>query len=203
MKLLISILLFSFGLACYSHPCPSNPPRQPKAIDKAYLDAHNKRRKQWHEENGVSFVPLKYSFTIKRSAKVWANQLVKESCIGNKGIYHDPNNRLGENIAKTWGSGSWGVKPHPEKILTRFVEREIGKPGAQKGHLTQVIWRPTKYVGCAESSHDYGDGKKCHITVCRYIKPGNCNMGDWSDWKRIMLADDSRCGPECPREGCF
>jgi hypothetical protein len=195
MKLAIGLLLLGFGSACIGHPCPAQPPKKIGALDKSYLDAHNKRRKQWHEKGRVSYVPLKYSFTLKRSAKVWANQLVQEVCINNK--------TQGENIAATMGSGSWGKKPPAEKILTRYVEREIGLPGAQKGHLTQALWRATHYVGCAESSYDHGNGRKCHISVCRYIRPGNCNMGDWSKWRKKMLAADSPCGPKCPDEGCF
>jgi hypothetical protein len=206
MKAGIALLFLGLSLSCLSHPCEAtkNPPTALTAIDQSYLDAHNKRRKQWHTDNGVSYVPLKWSKSLKRSAKRWAIQLRQEVCVDGGGIYHDPDNQNeGENIAATMGSGSWGKKPPAEKILTRYAEREIGKPGSQKGHLTQAIWRATHYVGCAEASHDHGNGKKCHISVCRYIKPGNCNMGDWSKWKERMLAKDSPCGPACPREGCF
>ena len=52
------------------------------------------------------------------------------------------------------------------------------------------------------------DGSVCRIQVCRYAKSGNCQLGKYSDqegeyWLTPMLADDSKCPPECPPEGCF
>ena len=113
----------------------------------------------------------------------------------------------------------------PDKIVGRFVDREEGLPWARNGHLTNVIWRPTKYVGCAEANKIYyttnGAGEKvsnhCRAQVCRYAKPGNCSMGRYKfdsptsidgivnshDWETPMLMDDSPCKPDCPPEGCY
>ncbi len=181
-------------------------PRQPEGIDKQYLDAHNRRRKDWHEANGKDYRPLKWSFSLKSDAKKWAQHLSQTSCLGGqRNIYHDPENPDGENITATKGSGGWAVKPTPDKVLTRFVDRQMGKPGGPKSnsHLTQALWYSTGYVGCAEVSRDHGDGKKCHIQVCRYTQPGNCGMGDWSNWKKLTLQDSSGCGRLCPDEGCY
>ena len=61
---------------------------------------------------------------------------------------------------------------------------------------SEVLWRGTSFVGCAEHTKILnGSGKKCHIQVCRYAKPGNCNMGRYKNYKVPMLADDSPCGP--------
>ncbi len=209
MRFALTALIISFT-SFAQQPCPATqtkPNQQLKKRETAFLDAHNTRRKDWHTKNGKSYVPMKFSKSLKRSAKRWALQLVKDACIGKKGIYHDPQLGAlghGENVALSRGSGSWAILPTADKVIGRFVEREIPLPPHQKGHLTQVLWRPTKYVGCADASHTYADGKeKCHVTVCRYVKPGNCNMGNWSQWKEKMLADDSPCGKPCPKEGCF
>jgi hypothetical protein len=94
----------------------------------------------------------------------------------------------------------------------RFVEREIGLPWARNGHLTNVIWRATTYVGCAEATRSYevnGETHFCRAQVCRYAKPGNCGMGAYRkdngviDWEEPMMMDDSPCGPDCPPEGCY
>lgn len=83
------------------------------------------------------------------------------------------------------------------------------------GHLTNAIWRATKYVGCGEAEKSYqveANGitstHMCRAQVCRYAKPGNCGMGQYKNaqgivqWEIPMLKDDSPCGPDCPPEGC-
>jgi hypothetical protein len=100
----------------------------------------------------------------------------------------------------------------PDEIVGRFVEREEGLPWARNGHLTNVLWRATNYVGCAEAEKSYvvnGKTQWCRAQVCRYAKPGNCSMGKYRlangniDWETPMLMDDSPCGPECPPEECY
>lgn len=195
MRAFLVFLSLNFGCAFAVCDKPIKP------IDQAFLDAHNKRRKQFHEDYGVSYVPLKYSIGLKRESAKWARYLVKRVCANEGGIYHDPDNEFGENIASNRGSGSWAKRPSPDSILHRFVEREVGK--RDNGHLTQVLWRPTKYVGCAIASTVSRDKRtKCHVTVCRYAKPGNCNMANYPDWQSATFRDDSRCRPECPPEGC-
>ena len=168
--------------------------------DKQYLDAHNKRRKEWHEKNGVSYVPLKWSNELAKDAKVWAESL-KSNC--GSGVFHEKNVDEGENISRNFGSGSWGKLPDPDRVVWRFVEREANWDWPKNSHLTQVLWRPTKYVGCAESFRDMGNGRKCHTQVCRYAKPGNCNMKQHDTWLEAMLQDDSPCGKPCPDDGCY
>jgi hypothetical protein len=85
------------------------------------------------------------------------------------------NNIYGENLARNKGSGGWGQLYHPDKILNRFVEREEGLPWARNGHLTNALWRATKYVGCAEAEKSYPVANArgieimntCRVQVCR------------------------------------
>lgn len=206
--------------------------------DKAYLIAHNKRRIEWHAYYGKQYVPLKWSrgessvytpanvvrwhrlttlhsIGLKESSKEYADKLL-EGCRGDD-PHHDPYTIYGENLARNVGSGYWGQLYEPDDIVNRFVEREVGLPWARNGHLTNVLWRATQYVGCAESETSYSVTKPnghvvqhtCRIQVCRYAKPGNCSMGSYRnadgvhDWKTPMLMDDSPCGPDCPPEGCY
>ena len=152
---------------------------------------------------------------MKESSKEYADKLL-EGCRGDD-PKHDPYTIYGENLARNVGSGYWGQLYEPDDIVNRFVEREVGLPWAQNGHLTNALWRATRYVGCAESETSYPVTKAnghvvqhtCRIQVCRYAKPGNCSMGSYRnangvhDWKTPMLADDSPCGPDCPPEGCY
>lgn len=54
------------------------------------------------------------------------------------------------------------------------------------GHMTQVLWRATLYVGCGEARN----GNQ-YIQVCQYLEPGNCDVG--SDFWASVLRDYSVC----------
>ena len=93
-------------------------------------------------------------------------------------------------------------------IVRRWVDFEVTRPYPGNAHLTQALWRAAKYVGCGESVKDFRSGGKCRVQVCRYARAGNCDMGRYNatfgrNWLPPMLADASRCGPNCPPEGCF
>lgn len=173
--------------------------------DTDWLDSHNTRRKYWHEYYNTSYIPLLWSESLKAEAKIWSDSLL-DSC--GEGMHHDPQRTFGENVAGNYGSGSWGTRRHPEKILARFVEYEVDDPWPENSHLTQALWRASKYVGCAESHKSMGGVKECHTQVCRYARTGNCNMGAFKnddgtiDWKSATLEDASYCGPICPTDGC-
>jgi len=174
--------------------------------DIKWLEGHNSRRKEWHTSHDRSYVPLQWSEALKDDAKVWAEKLL-DSC--GQGMYHDPDNyHYGENVAGNSGSGGWGDLRSPDAILTRFVENEAEKPWPKNSHLTQVLWRSTKYVGCAEASKPYGNNGMCHTQVCRYSRSGNCNMNKWKNansndwWLQPMLLDETQCGFACPPDGC-
>ena len=173
--------------------------------DKDYLLSHNTRRKAWHTKHGKTYVPLKWDNSLKAGAKVWAEHL-----LGNcgKGVYHDPALVYGECASANTGSGSWGKMKTTDEVVYRFVEREQGWQPPQNGHLTQVLWRSTKYVGCAEATKSMGTNKMCHTQVCRYSAPGNCNMAKYKNaakpnwWLEPMLMDTNPCAPACPPNGC-
>lgn len=184
-----------------------NPPfeRNMSDRDRQWLDSHNTRRGKYHAEFGKSYVPLKWSPQLAAEANEWAKELLG-GC-DTKGIKHEPSIEAGENLAKNRGSGSFGNKYSTENILTRWVEKEryLGYPA--NAHLTQVLWRGSKYVGCGEASKSWRRGN-CRVQVCRYLSAGNCNMKHHkasigNNWKTPMLEDNSRCGPTCAPEGCY
>ena len=79
------------------------------------------------------------------------------------------NTPFGENMASNLGTGSWGEKRSPEEILVRWVDKETNTK--EKAHLTQALWRSSKFVGCGTASKAHNDGN-CHVQVCRYARPG-------------------------------
>lgn len=178
------------------------------AREKEWLVAHNVRRKTWHEGHGVSYVPLRWSAALAEQAQSWADKLT-EAC-EVVGIDHEKNVVEGENLAKNQADGRKGMGQlyPPDNILKRWVDYEADLPNPYNLHLTQALWRASKYVGCADALREDEDGSVCRIQVCRYAKSGNCQLGKYSDqggeyWLIPMLADDSKCPPECPPEGCF
>jgi len=176
--------------------------------EQEYLDAHNSRRKTWHKNLGMPYVPMKYSYGLAQDATSWANELLKDC--DDTGIKHEPNVDQGENLAKNTGSGTWGSLYPVENIVRRWVEREETWDFPENAHFTQALWRASRYLGCGESSKVMNQmtGEMCRIQVCRYVRAGNCNMGAFrasqgDNWKVPMLMDDSKCGAACPPEGCF
>mmetsp|Transcript_29464 Transcript_29464/g.61481 ORF Transcript_29464/g.61481 Transcript_29464/m.61481 type:complete len:519 (+) Transcript_29464:86-1642(+) len=137
--------------------------------DLEWLESHNTRRQEWHERYNETFVPLKWSNGLKKDSEAWAIELLN-SC--GKGMHHDNTTNYGENIAANFGTGSWARLMTTDAILTRFVEREVDMKPPSNGHLTQVLWRSTKYVGCVETSELNEDGKMCRVQVCRYARAG-------------------------------
>jgi hypothetical protein len=137
--------------------------------DIGFLKSHNTRRKAWHERYNKSYVPLKWDNLLKAEAKVWAETLLA-SC--GKGMYHDPNTKYGECATANLGTGSFGKLHTPDEIVQRYVEREENWQPPKNSHRTQVLWRATNFVGCAEATKSMGEGKTCHTQVCRYARPG-------------------------------
>ena len=152
-----------------------------------------------HTDYGKTYVPLKWSNSLKVSSQVWAEELLK-TC-GTR-LYHDSQNAYGENLASNFGTGSWAQVKSTEAILKRFVEDEKDWEWPRCAHLTQVLWRGSEYVGCAEMAKDTENGGKCHVQVCRYARAGNCNMNSFNDHMEGVMRDSSNCGEECPPGGC-
>lgn len=161
--------------------------------------AHDYRRRDWHTRSysgyysNKSYRHLKYSPQLKRNAQIYANKLL-DTC-NDSGIKHDATEE-GENLAKNKGSGVWGQLYPAEMVVKRFVDNEEFWPWNKNAHLTQAMWYSTRYMGCADSKKDLGNGKTCRMQVCRYAKAGNCLMGKYqssvaTNWMRPMMMDDT------------
>ena len=130
--------------------------------------------KSSHTRMGKSYRPLKWSAYLKDSAQKYANHLAATGTWGHSGS--------GENLAKH--SDSTGSDRSPSDILTWWVEDEMKPTATTIGHMTQVLWRATEYVGCGEARRG-----NTFYKVCHYSKPGNCGSMSLA----AALADDSSC----------
>ncbi|KAL7439291.1 hypothetical protein ACHAXH_004638, partial [Discostella pseudostelligera] len=164
-----------------------------------YLVAHNIRRREWHEKYNTSYVPLLWSPRLADDSLRWALKLLDDCEV--PGVEHEPGVAEGENLAKNLGleyengTASWGQLYPPENIVQRWVEREAGWDYPKNAHLTQALWRSSKYLGCGESEKNYPGGK-CRVQVCRYARAGNCDMTRFNategeNWLTPMLKDSS------------
>ena len=50
--------------------------------DQEWLDSHNIRRKEWHEDYDTTYVPLKWSNGLKDSSMEWATKML-DRCVVN------------------------------------------------------------------------------------------------------------------------
>jgi len=167
------------------------------ARDKEWLNAHNTRRRKYN--GGQGYIPLRWSRTLAQQAKSYAETL-GNNCM-NGSLVHAKNLQDGENLAKNKGSGSWGNLPTADKVMGRWVENELSWAYPKNAHYTQVVWRSTQYVGCGESVRTSGN-QMCRVQVCRYTRPGNCNVKN-GQWQQEAWKDETGCGRSCPSEGCY
>ena len=152
-------------------PQTSNQPTRLAAdqpnFDQRILAAHNRER------SGLGLVPLSWNPALARTARRWADYL---AATGR--FEHAP-----ENYAAPEGENLWaGSKGYftPEAMVGAWVrEKRFFRPGLfpdnsttgrvqDVGHYTQLVWRATTQVGCAESASGSED-----ILVCRYAEAGN------------------------------
>jgi hypothetical protein len=139
----------------------------PTSFEDRILEAHNKERV------GLGLQRLAWDPTLAQSAQRWAEHL---AATGR--FEHAPENRVhpeGENL---W-AGTRGFYA-PEAMVDAWVrEKQFFTEGVfpnnsstgrvqDVGHYTQLIWRATLEVGCAEASSNSED-----ILVCRYAEAGN------------------------------
>lgn len=188
-------------LETYRHP----PDVQDLTLDGPRLEwllSHNNRRNELYAENGMSQKDLIWSDSLAAGSKAWAEQLVGEGCAQ---LRHDPDRRCGENLAMSIGSGVYAVGRTPDEVMRTWFDREKTLGLGRNGHFTQVGWRATGYVGCGEAQTELAGGSTCFVHVCRYVRPGNCNvwLEDGVSWYEKMLSETSLCGPFCPDDGCI
>lgn len=171
-----------------------------------WLTEHNSRRTAFYAEHGKSPVDLKWSETIAQSAQNYANKLIAQDGCQISHLY-DGDTFGGENLAANWGK--YAQARSIPRLLNAWYDKQIDLPNLeQKLHATQVVWRSSKYLGCASAEKDMGNDEMCFIQVCRFVAQGNCFF-DKADWLRNTLSSTFSTrfcgGVKCEDlpEGCF
>ena len=153
---------------------------EPIAADM--LAAHN----QWRSE--VASPALTWSNSLQTEAQNWANQLKANGChmkhsTGSSGenLYwaSAQKSATGKDAAGHWiwkhslqavsdkkVTDSWGS----EKQWYDYSNNQCNAPAGQAcGHYTQVVWKTTTEVGCANAVCD----DFSQVWVCNYAPAGN------------------------------
>ncbi len=136
-------------------------------FDQIILSAHNRERL------ALGLQPLNWSPALAQSAQRWADYLASTGR-----FEHAPENHQSPEGENLW-AGTKGYYA-PEAMVDAWVrEKRYFRPGVfpynsttgnveDVGHYTQLVWRATSEVGCAEAASADED-----ILVCRYAEAGN------------------------------
>ena len=137
------------------------------SIDERLLIAQNQAR------SDLGLEPLSWDPALAQSAQRWADYLASTGR-----FEHAPENHRNPEGENLWA----GTKGYfgPEDMVGAWVrEKRYFRPGLfpnnsttgrmeDVGHYTQLVWRATTQVGCAEAASTSED-----ILVCRYAEAGN------------------------------
>jgi uncharacterized protein YkwD len=160
------------GSSAADAAAPVNPPvvavqKPAPSFDGRILAAHNRER-----EN-LGLAPLSWNSALAQSALRWAEHLAQTGR-----FEHAPENRVAPEGENLW-AGTRGYYT-PEAMVNAWIrEKRNFRPGVfpdnsvtgrveDIGHYTQLVWRATREVGCAEAASARED-----ILVCRYAEAGN------------------------------
>lgn len=137
------------------------------SLEERLLIAHNQERV------ALGLQPLSWNPALAGSAQRWADYL---AATGR--FEHAPENHRAPEGENLWA----GTKGYfaPEAMVGAWIrEKQFFRPGVfpnnsttgrveDVGHYTQLVWRATSEVGCAQSASAHED-----ILVCRYAEAGN------------------------------
>ena len=148
-----------YGPPISPHASPYTGPIQAlQSVAQPMLDAHNAVRAR------LGLPPLVWSPELARVAQDWANNL-----ISTRELTHQQNNRYGENLYAISGGTS-----SPAQVVKLWADEarnyavRTNSCAGVCGHYTQMVWRATRDVGCAEATDRYRQ-----VWVCEYDPPGN------------------------------
>lgn len=139
----------------------------PPAFDATLLAVHNRERAT------MGVPPLHWNPALASSAQKWADHLAATGTFQHAPDL--PGQPQGENL---W-AGTKGYYPLEARVEAWIREKRYFRPGTfphnsvtgnveDVGHYTQLMWRDTHEIGCAQAS-----GAREDVLVCRYSNAGN------------------------------
>ncbi|GAA5920257.1 hypothetical protein JCM6882_003661 [Rhodosporidiobolus microsporus] len=150
------------------------------SIEQIALDAHNALR----TAHGAS--ALTWSTDLVASAKTWADK-----CVFQHGGGKD--NGAGENLSGYTGGSNveWGIQMWTDEASLYNYDVPGYTDGV--GHFTQMVWKDTTELGCAEVKCDSlpnpTTGKSmtdAFFLVCHYLSAGNI-VGNNNEYFRLNV----------------
>lgn len=159
--------LAAFSFLCLAAPALMGATSLAPFFDARILAVHNRERAT------LGIAPLRWNSDLAVSAQRWADHLAATGSFEHAPEL--PTNPQGENL---W-AGTKGYYPLEARIEAWIREKRYFKPGtfpdnsvtgkvADVGHYTQLMWRDTHEVGCAQAT-----GAREDVFVCRYSSAGN------------------------------
>jgi len=138
--------------------------------EQQMLDEHNLARR------AKGLPPMSWDESLRDVAREWVQRHASAPNMipHRSGTHSKPN--VGENIAWAWSSRPGSADGSARRVVGDWVSEEKDYNYATNtcrgvcGHYTQVVWRDTSRVGCAQVQTP--DGKVKH-TVCNYSPAGN------------------------------
>lgn len=155
------------GVTVFAAPMVMGSAILPARFDQRILAAQNRERLE------LGLQPLNWNDTLAQSARAWADYLASTGR-----FEHAPENRDAPEGENLW-AGTKGYFSPEEMVEAWAREKRFFRPGLfpdnsttgeveDVGHYTQMVWRATTQVGCAQASSVRED-----ILVCRYAEAGN------------------------------
>jgi uncharacterized protein YkwD len=145
-------------------PKPAPPPPKSSTTSGADVEAYLRGHNTVRAAHGA--VDLTWSDELAAAAQKWANNCQFKHSGGTLGPF-------GENLAA--GSGSFSIEQGIKAWADEAPQYDPGNP--QPSHFTQMVWKATTEVGCAQASCnlDNFDPKFWPVNyyVCEYRKQGN------------------------------
>ncbi|XP_017251988.1 pathogenesis-related protein 1 [Daucus carota subsp. sativus] len=171
-KMIRALIIFAFLDAFYvdAH-------KHPKTLKEMYADINNAKPQQYLDaHNAIRLVmgvpPLRWDKSLERRSRKYANS---QAHICHLIHSHGP---FGENLL-------WELydEASPHDIVQKFIDEQANydlstgvcncpptEPDCMCGHFTQVIWKTTEKVGCADVACKGDLGR---LVVCSYDPRGN------------------------------
>ncbi|KAJ7851926.1 CAP domain-containing protein [Mycena olivaceomarginata] len=156
------ISTLSVSLSCDPTATPASPPPSETAQSdvELYLNLQDMERSKHDAPN------LVWNQTLTNAAQYWANGCIFEHSGGTLGHF-------GENLAA--GTGAYSISSAIQEWIQESDTYDPDDP--QASHWTQVVWKATTDVGCAESTCGAGvifpGFGPAQYYVCEYWPQGN------------------------------